>query len=187
MGGSFFLLPAEEGVLRRLAGTAGETAAQSLLNWSRWEPPEGARPLWLTAREESAALLAEAALPGGAVTLGMCLDGDDDRVPLTVDGETAERPVAWLAATKAFDCGAPDRRKAFLSVRAGLAVDNLRPAMAAYVTEDGVCPDPVLLPPEGGWLRRIPGAARARRLGLRLEGTGTVEIDGVTLLYRLLG
>ena len=24
-------------------------------------------------------------------------------------------------------------------------------------------------------------------LGLRLEGTGTVEIDGVTLLYRLLG
>ena len=117
----------------------------------------------------------------------MCLDGDDDRVPLTVDGETAERPVAWLAATKAFDCGAPDRRKAFLSVRAGLAVDNLRPAMAAYVTEDGVCPDPVLLPPEGGWRRRIPGAARARRLGLRLEGTGTVEIDGVTLLYRLLG
>ena len=117
----------------------------------------------------------------------MCLDGDDDRVPLTVDGETVERPVAWLAATKAFDCGAPDRRKAFLSVRAGLAVDNLRPAMAAYVTEDGVCPDPVLLPPEGGWLRRIPGAARARRLGLRLEGTGTVEIDGVTLLYRLLG
>ena len=174
-------------MLRRLAGTAGETAAQSLLNWSRWEPPEGARPLWLTAREESAALLAEAVLPGGAVALGMCLDGDDDRVPLTVDGETAERPVAWLAATKAFDCGAPDRRKAFLSVRAGLAVDNLRPAMAAYVTEDGVCPDPVLLPPEGGWLRRIPGAARARRLGLRLEGTGTVEIDGVTLLYRLLG
>lgn len=187
VGGSFFLLPAEEGVLRRLAGTAGETAAQSLLNWSRWEPPEGARPLWLTAREESAALLAEAALPGGAVALGMCLDGDDDRVPLTVDGETVERPVAWLAATKAFDCGAPDRRKAFLSVRAGLVVDNLRPAMAAYVTEDGVCPDPVLLPPEGGWLRRIPGAARARRLGLRLEGTGTVEIDGVTLLYRLLG
>ena len=72
-------------------------------------------------------------------------------------------------------------------MRAGLAVDNLRPALAAYVTEDGVCPDPVLLPPEGGWLRRIPGAARARRLGLRLEGTGTVEIDGVILLYRLLG
>ena len=72
-------------------------------------------------------------------------------------------------------------------MRAGLAVDNLRPALVTYVTEEGDCPDPVTLPPEGGWLRRIPGAARARRLGLRLEGTGMVEIDGVTLLYRLLG
>ena len=73
VGGVFFLLEAEAGVLRRLAGTIGEEAAQALLNWSRWEPAEGVRPLWLTAREEGAALLAEAALPGGAAALGLRL------------------------------------------------------------------------------------------------------------------
>lgn len=184
-GNRIYVLQAQESRLLKFSRATTDEQAEKQLGWCRWETDESLRPVFLLAGDEEAAMLGLAVSGETQTAGGYRLDGETDTVVTAQGGQ--EQDVAWKMASKEYDFGYPDRGKAILSVQAGLLVDNLRTVRFTYVTEEGDGGEDVPVAPDGGWLRRLPGSTRVRRFGIRLEGSGNAELDGLAIYYRLSG
>lgn len=184
-GSRIYVLQAQESRLLKFSRATTDEQAEKQLGWCRWETDESLQPVFLLAGDEEAALLGLAVNGSTQTAGGYRLEGETDTV-VTVQGEQ-DQNVAWRIVSKEYDFGYPDRGKAIVSVQAGLLVDNLRTVRFTYITEEGSGGEEVTVAPTGGWLRRLPGFTRARRFGIRLEGSGNAELDGLAIYYRLPG
>lgn len=182
-GDTLYLLDAGNSAFQSYAYYSSEKKATRLLPWY----------LWTLTREDAA--WAGAVSDGETVHL-LCQNAADgtwtlfDLSGTTDDGDRIES----CFATKRFDFGRPDRRKAVKQLYFGLSDEAGTNVRVDYVTENGVCEDVWRAEntgdggTDGMTLRRLtPNINRAAVFGLRFSSTGTMAIDRLVLYYQMQG
>ncbi|MCL2884516.1 MAG: hypothetical protein FWF49_03420 [Oscillospiraceae bacterium] len=141
--------------------------------WTKWTLPAGLTGVWMVTIDGVPCLF----VSDGLMLHRYGLGGTCDDLP---NGSTA--PIEAAVQTKAFDFGAPDKKKCISRLYIGLEAPEDTAVRYVYLTDMGE-DDYTAGGTEAQWVS--PALNRLHQFSLRIESAGMMAMDGIVMNLRL--